>query len=322
MRKCSQPSLASSGYGSQAISTQTLSSEDSASIQSINIEESNEFDHAKALTSLFKKSSLAEHSLDDHSSHEAGSDGGPESLIDTAVPNNLGSPMKPTTPYLEHNTVVGMIENDTQNTDIIAESVDCKSAGQFNDEQASTEESGSTLVTVEKEQSSDTIEISDTSVNRSADNTPVNGSIESEDSHKHNGDNRQKSNTLEIAGKDNSGSPAAVVMVDLPKPLTTGMKPKPRGNSDVGSGKMAPMKATYRPASMHLEVVERDKGSSQEELNNSGRLLTWVQSRIILTSSFTFSFTELVDHNYVSGEEKTQIITAESCCSYMSARIN
>ncbi|ELT98482.1 hypothetical protein CAPTEDRAFT_225292 [Capitella teleta] len=70
-------SMASSGYGSQAQSLQTLSSsDDGASVKSISIDETPD---TKAEAKLQRE----------------------ESLIDTEVPDNLDSPLKPTTPAIE-----------------------------------------------------------------------------------------------------------------------------------------------------------------------------------------------------------------------------
>lgn len=89
------PSMASSGYGSQAQSLQTLSSEDSLSVRSIDDTpekgsggqraDSDGEDSAGSVVCQEQRAPLQQQ----------------ESLIDAEVPDNLDSPMKPTTPLVE-----------------------------------------------------------------------------------------------------------------------------------------------------------------------------------------------------------------------------
>ncbi|XP_064651713.1 kinesin-like protein KIF13A isoform X3 [Lineus longissimus] len=82
------PSMTSSGYGSQAVSTLTLSSEDSASIRSMSIDETP--DHAE------KSKDGTNHKKD---GGEHGEEGDTPNLIDLAVADeNLSLPMKPVLP--------------------------------------------------------------------------------------------------------------------------------------------------------------------------------------------------------------------------------
>ena len=92
------PSMASSGYGSQAVSSQTLSSEDNNSVRSL--------DDTPELES--KVGSNGAGGASAHSAHSSvSSDSGPDigserhkrlsesSLIDTDIPSNLGTPLQP-----------------------------------------------------------------------------------------------------------------------------------------------------------------------------------------------------------------------------------
>ena len=93
------PSMASSGYGSQAVSMQTLSSEDSSSVRSMSIEDTPDQEAKKATrpTSLDKVEARNDTVM---------ANGEPEkpslvkrvSLIDEDVPSNLGTPLQPFSP--------------------------------------------------------------------------------------------------------------------------------------------------------------------------------------------------------------------------------
>lgn len=120
------PSLASSGYGSQAISTQTLSSEDSSSAKSVNVDDvAIEVEHRPGLpvnTHSKKYAVITEFDKSAASIHPSSAKPivQQESLIDSEIPdNNLGSPLKPTTPFKDSNTTftdLAACETDSNTT--------------------------------------------------------------------------------------------------------------------------------------------------------------------------------------------------------------
>ena len=92
------PSMTSSGYDSQAVSSQTLSSEDSASVRSMSIEDTPEADLAQQGGK--KTGKLPEEGGANVANGGKKAELKPRlSLIDTEdIPSNLGSPLQPTSP--------------------------------------------------------------------------------------------------------------------------------------------------------------------------------------------------------------------------------
>ncbi len=147
--KSSTPSMGSSGYGSQALSSQTLSSEDSASVRSISTDDTPDNDHIKKgdlhgnivcnqPPNLLKGINVGSDShnpdllsgLPEGEAMDSGEEDDPESevvhgkvqrsesLIDTDVPSNLGSPLQPTpTTEFQSPTASTVIMNESTNSD-------------------------------------------------------------------------------------------------------------------------------------------------------------------------------------------------------------
>ena len=87
------PSVTSSGYGSQAVSTHTLSSEDSTSLRSISIDDTPDFDR-RDMPSKGQEDNGVRANIPQS-----------QSLIDMAVPCDLDSPIQPFSPSSEtHHT--------------------------------------------------------------------------------------------------------------------------------------------------------------------------------------------------------------------------
>ena len=92
-------SVTSSGYGSQAVSIQTLSSEDSGSVRSMSIDDTPEQDLKKESNSK-PSSDKGDQSSDSKSDGKQGRGvlTSSDSLIDSDIPSNLNSPIKPEHP--------------------------------------------------------------------------------------------------------------------------------------------------------------------------------------------------------------------------------
>lgn len=340
------PSLASSGYGSQAISTQTLSSEDSSSVQSINVDDMNDFEN-KVLGGghPIKKSSTNDGLAEDgNAACESAKMNRSDSLIDADVPADLRSPIKPTTPYGEQRPkldaeeeIIVCAEGDLEATDKAGEKsqthIVVHSDKEIDNNHLASVENGvkaTSEVKVTKDVVGTDVEInardvedavvrketgiSEDAVAKSVANASLDfysesamseleGISESHDGNatftssadvsfstpvKNQGTGESNhspalllENSTTDSGctkKDNAVISKAIERhhagvtptIDVGKsPVTSGSKPRLRGGDKV-SGKSAPLKATYRPTSMNLEVsgAGEERGSSCEDLNS------------------------------------------------------
>lgn len=296
--KAFTPSLTSSGYGSEAISTQTLSSEDSSSVKSMNVDELNDLEN-KLISGLhFKKSRLHDGFDGDHAgestgkhSHVIGGTDVPDNQSSLEQKSNAGDEL---TEFGEsNNEKVGEETSDIPNVsgkklggddvimnlksddDIAKSSADVSL--DFYSESAMTELEGI----------SDARE--DATFSSSADvsfSTPVKPSSTAGEFH--------HSQTLGTESTDADSTNSPQINIHLAgggsaasdggtSTGTSGGKPRIRGGNRT-SGKSAPMKATYRPASMNLDAAaagDVQGGSSCEDLYSGlWSFILWLMANI------------------------------------------
>lgn len=337
------PSLASSGYGSQAISTQTLSSEDSSSVQSINVDDMNDVENKLLGGSHHIKKSSTNDGLAEDENAICGSArmNRSDSLIDTDVPADLRSPMKPTTPYSEQRPKLDVQEEsiicaegdlevidkagDKSQTHLMLDDnhvpsfengVKATEAVRSTDEVKVTKDVVGEDVEIGTKDVEDAMVCKETSMNEDAvaksvanvsldfysesAMTELEGISESRDGNatfsssadvsfstpvKNQGTG--ESNHCQAVVMENSNSDNSCTKKDINKaierhhagvtptidvgksPASSGSKPRLRSGDKV-SGKSAPLKATYRPVSMNLDVsgAGEERGSSCEDLNS------------------------------------------------------
>ena len=336
------PSLASSGYGSQAISTQTLSSEDSNSVQSINVDDMNDLEN-KLLggSHHIKKSNTNEGLAEDMNAACESSVklNRSDSLIDADVPADLRSPMKPTTPYSEQRPKLDVSEaegdleamegaGDGYQTRFVPSDIRVEEDGgdsaemiKSADEVKVTKDVVSEDVGFRIQDVEDSVVCRETSASEDAVSklvgnvsldfysesamSELEGISESHDENATFSSSADVSFSTPVKNQGTSGanhSQTTVVLensntencctkkddivitkaierhhagvtptIDVGKSsVTSGSKPRLRGGDKV-SGRSAPLKATYRPASMNLEVsggAGEERGSSCEDLNS------------------------------------------------------
>lgn len=287
--KAFTPSLTSSGYGSEAISMQTLSSEDSSSVQSMNVDELNDLENKLVGSSLhFKKSRLHDGFDGDHGNAGGESTGKHSHVIGGGadVPDNQSSleerksnPGGELTEFgTSNNEKVGEETSDVQKIsgrklrgdDVVVNSkVDddvAKSSADvsldFYSESAMTELEGisngredATFSSSANASFSTPVKTSSTSGEFCRDQTP---GPENADAVSTNSPQISIHLNAEGSAASEGGTSTG----------TSGGKPRIRGGNRT-SGKSAPMKATYRPASMNLDAMaagDVQGGSSCEDL--------------------------------------------------------